>query len=373
MKKIFFITGTRADFGKIKSLMRYIEESNKFELHVLVTGMHMMKIYGSTQLEVKKENFSNIYCVSNQFSGESMPSIFGNTVSIVSRLFDEIDPDLIVVHGDRLEALAGSTAGALGNRLVCHIEGGELSGTIDDLIRHSVSKLSHIHLVANEEAKLRLIQMGESDETIYIIGSPDLDAMNESKLPSYESVCRHYEIDYKNYAISMFHPVTTEFDIGEEHAASYFDALEESGDNFLIIYPNNDHGSEFILREIKKRKSCLRFKVFPSINFESFLVLMKNSKYVIGNSSAGIREAPFFGIPTVNIGTRQSRRSMAESIVNSDNNKASILGAINLVKSMNNIKPNHWFGGGDSLELFIAAINDSKFWNHKIQKSFIDL
>lgn len=373
MKKILFITGTRADFGKIKNLMRYIEDSNIFELHVLVTGMHMMKLYGSTQKEVRKENYKNIYCISNQYAGESMPSIFGNTVSITTRLADEVEPDLIVVHGDRLEALAGATVGALSNRLVCHIEGGELSGTIDDLIRHSVSKLSHIHMVANEEAKMRLLQMGEQTESIYIIGSPDLDAMNESKLPTIESAKEHYQIDYDKYAISMFHPVTTEYSQTKAHASNYFEALQESGDNFIIIYPNNDHGSEYILKELLSRESVKRFRIFPSINFESFLVLMKNAEYIIGNSSAGIREAPFFGKPTVNVGSRQSRRFMGASIINCDNKKESIFCAIKDVKKMGKIKAESWFGTGDSVKLFTNAVNSENFWQQKLQKPFVDL
>jgi len=280
---------------------------------------------------------------------------------------------LIVVHGDRLEALAGATVGALGNRLVCHIEGGELSGTIDDLIRHSVSKLSHVHMVANEEAKMRLVQMGESSESIHIIGSPDLDAMNEANLPSFDSVCEHYDINFPNYAISMFHPVTTEFEKTDEHAQAYFDALEQSGENFVIIYPNNDHGSDFILKEIKKREFNKKLRIFPSISFESFLVLLKNSNFIIGNSSAGIREAPYFGLPTVNVGSRQSRRFMGSSIINSDNKKESILEAIHSVKKLKNIKKSSWFGSGDSLDKFVSAINAPEFWSQELQKSFVDL
>lgn len=353
--------------------MRYVEDSEHFELHVLVTGMHMMKLYGSTQKEVRKEKFSNIYCTSNQHAGEAMPSVFGNTVSITSRLVEEIEPDLIVVHGDRLEALAGATVGALGNRLVCHIEGGELSGTIDDLIRHSASKLSHIHMVANEEAKLRLIQMGEASDSIYIIGSPDLDAMHESKLPSFEKVREHYGIDFDSYAISMFHPVTTEIDKASIHAKNYFDALDKSGDNFVVIYPNNDLGSAEILQELKKHENNRKFHIYPSIAFESFLVLLKNSKYIIGNSSAGIREAPYFGLPTVNVGSRQNRRFMGGSIINAKNNCDAITIAIKDVKKLQTITHNTWFGSGDSLGKFIEAINSPEFWNQKIQKAFVDL
>ena len=225
LKKILCITGTRADFGKLKPLLSYIESNAALELHLVITGMHMMKTYGATYREVIKEGYKNYYLISNQIQGEPMAAVLGNTVTLLSRLSDEIEPDMIMIHGDRLEALAGATIGALSSRLVCHIEGGELSGTVDDSIRHSISKLSHIHLVANEQAVTRLLQMGEKKNSIHIIGSPDLDVMVSQDLPSLEAVKEHYNITYKNYAISMFHPVTTESQDMARYAKQYFDAL----------------------------------------------------------------------------------------------------------------------------------------------------
>lgn len=189
MKRILCITGTRADFGKLKPLLAYIENHPDLELHLIVTGMHMMKTYGRTYKEVTRENYQHTYLFSNQIQGEPMGAVLGNTITFISRLSDEIEPDMVMIHGDRLEALAGATIGALSSRLVCHIEGGELSGTVDDSIRHSISKLSHIHLVANEQAVTRLVQMGEKRKHIHIIGSPDLDVMASSTLPSlFESI-----------------------------------------------------------------------------------------------------------------------------------------------------------------------------------------
>lgn len=157
MKRILCITGTRADFGKLKPLLAYIENHPDLELHLIVTGMHMMKTYGRTYKEVTRENYQHTYLFSNQIQGEPMGAVLGNTITFISRLSDEIEPDMVMIHGDRLEALAGAAVGALSSRLVCHIEGGELSGTVDDSIRHSISKLSHIHLVANEQAVTRLV------------------------------------------------------------------------------------------------------------------------------------------------------------------------------------------------------------------------
>lgn len=372
MKKILFVTGTRADFGKIKSLMSVIEASSEFELHVLVTGMHMMKRYGSTYLEVKKENYTNTYFTSNQNENEPMSSVLGNTITIMTRLVDAISPNLIVVHGDRLEALAGATVGALSHIRVCHIEGGELSGTIDDSIRHSVSKLSHIHMVANEEAKTRLLQLGENEKTIFIIGSPDLDVMNSKNLPSLESAKAHYDIDFDDYAVVMFHPVTSEEYEIKKYAQNLFKALEQTNKQYVVVYPNNDTGSAKILNVISDYEDNPNFKCFPSINFEYFLVLLKNAKFIIGNSSAGVREAPFYGLPSINIGTRQNARFRGKTVIDCGYGVQDILTAIDKIDDLH-IEKSTWFGDGSSTEKFSEFINSQALWDIPVQKVFVDI
>ena len=151
-KRVLFLTGTRADFGKIKSLINILEKDNRFSVHIFITGMHMHALYGSTYLEVEGCGYSNIYKYINHTSETSMDLTLAKTIEGLSAYIKEFPPELIVVHGDRVEALAGAITGSLNNILVAHIEGGELSGTIDDLIRHAVSKMSHIHFVSNEEA-----------------------------------------------------------------------------------------------------------------------------------------------------------------------------------------------------------------------------
>ncbi|WP_284891954.1 UDP-N-acetylglucosamine 2-epimerase [Cobetia amphilecti] len=373
MKKILFITGTRADFGKLKKLMRFVESSSMFELHVFGTGMHMMQRYGSTYREVEKENYKHTYFIPNQHVGEPMCSILGNTINIFSRLTNEISPDLIVIHGDRLEALAGATVGALQNRLVCHIEGGELSGTVDEVIRHSVSKLSNVHMVANQEAEKRLLQMGEIKDSIYIIGSPDLDVMKSDDLPTIDQAMSKYEIVNSEYSIVLFHPVTTEKDSFEHYTENFFEALKEVPGQYVIVYPNNDDGSEYIINAIENNSDNPKFSVFPSIRFEYFLVLLKNAKCIIGNSSAGIREAPFYGVPTVNVGSRQNNRSAGNTILNCDYDKNSIINAVIEAQNLDVTTPSFCFGDGDSLSKFKKAIESDNFWMTSKQKVFVDL
>ena len=288
--KIVFLTGTRADFGKIKPLIKVCEEQTKIETHVFITGMHMLKKFGRTYKEVEISVKKNIFKFFNTRNEDSMELSLSKTIEGFSFYIDEIEPELIVVHGDRVEAIAGALVGSLKNIRVAHIEGGEVSGTIDDSLRHAISKLAHIHLVSNEKAKKRLLLMGENKKCVKIIGSPDIDVMFSKDLPNLKSVKDHYEIPFDNYGIFMYHPVTTEIDLLPSKILEIEKVLDQISINLIIIYPNNDLGSDLLIKSIEKLKSNKKFKSFPSINFESFLVLLKNSKVIIGNSSAGIKK-----------------------------------------------------------------------------------
>ena len=316
IKKIVFLTGTRADLGKLKSLMLVSQNSKNFEVHLFVTGMHLNPSYGFTVDEIVKAGFKNIYQYINHDSTLFMDRTLAKTINGFSEFIYQINPDLIVVHGDRVEALAGAIVGSLNNILVAHIEGGEVSGTIDELIRHSVTKMSHIHLTSNVEAKKRLIQLGEFEKSVFILGSPDLDLMDEEKLPDLKKVKNYYDVTFDDFAIAMFHPITTEYENIKSYSKNFLKSLIESDTNYILIYPNNDLGSKEILEEIEKIKSSARIKIFPSLRFEYFLRLLKESQFIIGNSSAGIREAPYYDVPTVNIGTRQNNRAQLDTIYN---------------------------------------------------------
>lgn len=375
MKSIVFLTGTRADFGKIKSLIRIIDSSKNFKCHIFATGMHLNPIYGSTVKEIYKSGFTNVYEYSNHNINEplDMDITLSNTIAGFSNFIKGLKPDLIVIHGDRVEALAGAIVGSLNNKLTAHIEGGELSGTIDELIRHSVTKLSHLHFVSNEKAKKRLIQMGELSQSIYVIGSPDIDLMNSNELPSLEKAKSRYGISHKEYAIAMLHPVTTEIEFLENQTEIFFDSIEKSLKNYIVIYPNNDLGNEIIIDRINKINNE-RIKIFPSIRFEYFLTLLKNSLFIIGNSSTGIREASYFNVPCINIGTRQLNRSLSDHINNIQFDRNSILSSI---KSIDEIEKNYKlaeeFGNGNSDQLFYRVLDSKNFWESKLQKQFQDI
>lgn len=370
-RKILFLTGTRADFGKLKPLMQKVRDDASMEMHIFVTGMHMLSKYGYTCEEVVRSGFTNVYRYINQNSSDGMDHVLAKTITGLSDFVHEVRPDLIIVHGDRVEALAGATVGALNNILTGHIEGGEVSGTVDELIRHAVTKLSHVHFVANDQARIRLIQLGESEEAIHVIGSPDIDVMNSDNLPSLDEVKAHYDINFDRYALVAFHPVTTEIDDLPRQIAVVVDKLIESGRNYVVIYPNNDRGTDVILREYQRLEGNPRFRIFPSMRFESFLTTLKNAECMIGNSSAGVREAPHFGIPTINLGSRQKHRVQCDTVLDVDIEATDMGNALSDLDGMRR-NARAMFGTGNSADQFLAVINSASFWDAKMQKYFVD-
>lgn len=371
-KRIVFLTGTRADFGKLKPLMQKIQDDPSFDLHVFVTGMHLLSKYGYTCEEVEKAGFRRIHKYINQNSSDRMDHILAKTVSGLSDYVTEIRPDLLVIHGDRVEALAGAAVGALNNIRVGHVEGGEVSGTIDESIRHAVSKLSHLHFVANESARQRLSQLGEPDSSIYVIGSPDIDVINSSALPTMDEVRRRYEMTFDNYGILLFHPVTSETGDLRRQVRALVDELIKSDLKYVVIFPNNDHGTEIIFEEYERFKQHANFRIYPSIRFEHFLTLMRNADFIVGNSSAGVREAPHFGLPAVNLGSRQKNRVHHDSVINCDTQPGLVCEAIRRALTLKR-ESTSLFGDGNSAAMFHAVLRDAAFWQRPTQKFFVDI
>jgi|TARA_B100000315_G_C14568165_1_gene584042 UDP-N-acetylglucosamine 2-epimerase (hydrolysing) len=371
-KKILFVTCTRADYGKLKSLIINIQKNNSFISRVFVSGMHNMKRYGSTYEEIEKDKINGIYRYSNQTKNMRMDEILMSTMRGFSPFLIRYNPDLVIVHGDRIEPLACALSSLLNNFLVAHIEGGEVSGTVDEMLRHSISKISHLHLVSNKTARKRLIQMGENKRYIFEVGSPDVDLILNKDLPKIESARKRYNIRFNNFGISIIHPVTTNIKNLKRESEIFFSALVKTNLNYIIIFPNNDLGSEIILKEIHKLKNNNKFKIFPSIRFEYYLTLLKNSKFIIGNSSSGIMGAPYYGVTTINIGTRQSNRLKTKLIKNISFNEKEIIKTINQIKNRKIIK-RKFFGEGNSANKIEKLLLSNKIWNISKQKSFIDL
>lgn len=375
MKKILFITGTRADYGKMKYLMQAVEKDEQFELYVYICGMHLLPQYGNTYNGIVNEGYKNVHIARGINYTSDMSINLGNTITNLSGYVHDMQPDMIVVHGDRIDALAGAIVGALNNIWVAHIEGGEISGTIDESIRHAVSKFAHFHFVANNDAAKRLMQLGENRENIFEIGSPDIDVMLSDTLPDFEEVKRWYKLRFDKYAIVIYHPVTTEVGELAVKVNNLMEALKESEHKYVIIYPNNDTGTEVIISYIEQVRNTQQFEVFKTLKFEYFLTLLKNADFIIGNSSAGVREACVYGVPAIDIGNRQKNRYNTDVIKNirhCGENKDEIAEAIKNISNKRYQVPSSVFGKGNSTELFMKILKDENLWNREMQKHFID-
>jgi UDP-N-acetylglucosamine 2-epimerase (hydrolysing) len=374
-RRVIFLTGTRADYGKLKPIMLAVDADPDFEVHVFVTGMHMHREFGSTYTEVVKDGYTNTYPFINQrIDGDAnMDIVLAETIKGLSDFAREVRPDLIVVHGDRVEALAGAIVAATNNVVLVHIEGGELSGTVDGSIRHAITKLAHVHLVANMEARDRVLQLGEDPASVHVIGSPDIDVMLGASLPAIDEVKRRYEIPFTRFGVASLHPVTTDYINMLDHSDAFVSGLLATDLDYVVIHPNNDLGRAFVMEAYKRLAGNPRFRILPSMRFEYFLTLLKHASVIAGNSSAGIREAGVYGVPSVDVGDRQIGRYRGEAgILHADYNPVAIAATIEL--AIRSGRPAELsFGAGNSTELFMELAKGAAMWDSPLQKPFFDL
>ena len=367
-KRLLFVTGTRADFGKLEPLAKAAQDAG-FLISFFITGMHMMKRYGETRLEVKRFVGADFFEFVNQREGDALDFILSKTILGFSDFVHEHRPDLVIIHGDRVEALAASIVCAMRYIRSAHVEGGEVSGTIDESIRHCNTKLCATHFVSSESAKARVLALGESPEHVFNIGSPELDTHARPSGVSIEEVKARYAIPFDDYGIAVFHPVTSERNTIGAQAASLFGALEASGNCFVVIAPNNDPGTEDIFAVLEKLPAE-RFRLIPSMRFNYFSELMKNAAVMVGNSSAGVREAPFLGLPSLDVGTRQNNRAQADSVT--------VCSAFDTVTIATFLR-SHWaarastdqaYGQGLASAQFVSVLEQAVYWNQPQQKAF---
>lgn len=367
-RSLLFVTGTRADFGKIEPLAVACRDAG-FKITFFITGMHMMARYGETRLEVKRFQGAEFFEFVNQRAGDPQDFILAKTVMGFSDFVHEHRPDLVVIHGDRVEAMAAAIVCAMRYIPSAHIEGGEVSGTIDESIRHCNTKLCSSHFVSSEIAKTRVLALGEPSERIYVIGSPELDSHAQASGVSIFEVREHYQIPFDDYAIVIFHPVTSEqMSIGRQ-AQCLFSSLQASGRNFVVILPNNDPGTDAILHVIEKLPPE-HFRLIPSMRFSHFSELLRHASAIIGNSSVGVREAPFLGVPSLDVGSRQNSRSQSDSIVACKADETSVIEDFLTHQWGKKYIPDLNFGRGNAACQFVKAISNPNFWCDPLQKVF---
>ncbi len=369
-RSILFVTGTRADFGKLEPLAVAARDAG-FDVSFFVTGMHMLEEYGMTKIEVQRVAGVKVHEFLNQRPGDPQDMILAKTVIGFSDFCMEHKPDLVVIHGDRVEALACGLVCATNYYRSAHIEGGEVSGTIDEIFRHCNSKLSTYHFVSSADAARRVMALGEPESAIHVIGSPELDFHSRPSGVSIDQVRSRYDIPFDDYGIVVFHPVTSEADSMGAQARALYDRLIASGRQFVLIAPNNDPGSDGI-RAVIDTLPRDRFRVLPSMRFAYFSELMKNASVMIGNSSAGVREAPYLGLPSLDVGTRQTNRSSAESISHVAAQDAA---------GIDRFLSDHWgkrfdrdaaFGEGCAADRFVEILRQDGFWTADMQKAFVE-
>ena len=370
-RSILFVTGTRADFGKLEPLAVATRDAG-FAVSFFVTGMHLLDRYGLTKVEVHRMAGVTVHEFLNQRAGDPQDMVLAKTVMGFSDFVTEHRPDLIVVHGDRVEALACALVAATNYVRSAHIEGGEVSGTIDEVFRHCNTKLASHHFVSSEQAARRVKSLGEPDGAIHVIGSPELDFHSKDSGVTIDAVRQRYDIPFADYGICVFHPVTSEADTMGAQARDLYGALTASGRNFVLIAPNNDPGSSAIF-DVIRDLPAERFRTIPSMRFAHFSELMKNAALMVGNSSAGVREAPFLGIPSLDIGSRQTNRAESPSVAFADAGETDKIAAF-LRDHWGKTQARHTaFGTGNAAQRFVETLRREAFWSGTLQKEFADI
>ena len=374
-KKILFVTERRADYSKLRPVIDQIKKSKKFDYYLVVTGSHLLRKQGYTINEIKKDGFK-IYKKFNMFeekeddSASTMTIAFGKAIINLTKIIKQLKPDLVFSGFDIGANFAAAVVGAHMNIHVAHLEGGEITGTIDESIRHAISKFAHIHFTSNEQATKRLIKMGESSKNIFTVGNPSLDVIKTIKFISKKELEKEFNINLeKPLLLIVQHTVTTEINEIDKYFLETINAIKETNHQAIIISGNSDAGSQKI-KKIIKNSNILNYENLP---FVKYISLLHHSSAIIGNSSSGIMEAPFLHIPSINIGTRQEGRGKTTSIINVTYNKYEIKTAINKIltdkKFLNSIKKQkNQHGNGDACKKIVQILEKLKFENIPIQK-----
>ena len=312
MRHICYISGTRADFGLMRRTLDCIRDHPGLRLSVLVTGMHLSPLHGETVAEIDAAGMpigARLPVPVEPATGATMAR---NIATMLGGFVDAMEadrPDVVLLLGDRGEMLAGAMAGIHLNIPVAHIAGGERSGTVDEPVRHAISKLSHLHFTATAEARERLIRMGEVADNIHVVGAPGIDGLTDGPLLPKAEVMRAHGLDPERpFALMVYHPVLQEADEGGSDVACLLKALADNGCQALALMPNSDAGADGVRSALLEAEGTPGLSVRTHLARDEFLQAMAVADVMIGNSSSGIIEAASFGTPVLNIGRRQMLR-----------------------------------------------------------------
>lgn len=382
-RKICVVTGTRAEYGLLNWLMNRLKNDSELVLQVVATGMHLSPEFGLTVQQIEKDGFFVDEKVEMLLSGDTPTAItksIGLGVISFAETFNRLAPDIIVVLGDRFEIFAAVQAAMIMRIPIAHIHGGELTeGLIDDPIRHSITKMSHIHLTATEEYKKRVIQMGEQPNTVYNVGTLGLEAIKNLTLLTKESLSESIGFSLDKYFLVTLHPTTLENNTAKKQIQILLETLDAFPDHQVVFTKTNADTdgriiNQYIENYVKENpeKAC----VFNSLGQLRYLSAIQHCEIVIGNSSSGLLEVPFFRRPTVNIGIRQGGRLKAASVIDCDFNIPELIDAISKAISEDfNKQIQHiemLYGEGNTSEQIVNILKQVKLENITIKK-FYDL
>lgn len=369
------MTGTRADYPRVKSVLREIQKHPDLILKLIVTGSHLLPEYGNTISEIERDGF-DIAATVPMFDEDDSPYGMAKAAARcsdgIADALKKIKPDLFLITVDRVETLATAQTVALMNIPMAHIQGGEITGTVDESIRHAVSKLSQIHFPATVEAGECLTMMGEDPRNVHVVGCPYMDIICSLRYKSKKVIGKKYGLDpEKPWILFTQHPVTTEYGKGGEQIVVTLNALRRlRGVEIISLYSNVDAGGREIMEKIKK---CKQFKLFPNIESEDFLTIMKYASVMVGNSSAGIREAPSFELPVVNIGSRQTGRARAANVIDVEHDEEEIVGALKKGLSDTEFRESlkgivNPYGDGNAAKKIVEILRTVKLTPELVQK-----
>ncbi len=363
MKKISVTTGTRAEYGILRPVLKEIQKSKKLKLYLIVTGTHLSKKYGYTVKEIRRDGFP-IYAIVDMIpKGDSLYSMsiaLGTGIVEFSKVFKKLEPDINLVLGDRDEMLASTIAAYHMNIPNAHIHGGDKSqGGIDEYNRHAITKMSNIHFAATKRSYDRIIKMGENPKTVFLTGSPSIDEIANGIITSKKNLQKHYPFQFSGDEILLVqHSVTTQSELSGKHARAILNAIVRTKQPTIAIAPNSDAGNSEIFRYLGSYSKKYPFiKVYPSIPRSDYLGMIKHCGVLVGNSSSGMIDASYFNIPVVNVGIRQEGRDRGKNVidvrkVNTSSVYNAILRAFKMKKKGLDIKKIYGIGNASKIIIY---------------------
>lgn len=379
-RKICVVVTARPSYSRIKTALQAIKDHPKLELQLVIAASALLDRYGSAVNYIEKDGFTITAKVFNVLEGENLTAAAKTTgigILELSTVFDNLQPDIVVTVADRFETMATAIAASYMNIPLAHIQGGEVTGNIDEKVRHSITKLADYHFVASESAQQRVIKLGENPDMVFNTGCPSIDLAAEvmdqqdyafDPFEKYGGVGPGREILQNGYLVVMQHPVTTEIGASRKNVEATLEAIKELTYPTLWFWPNVDAGADGTstgIRSFRERHHDLPIHFFKNMEPNDFLHLLKNSRCLIGNSSVGIRECAFMGVPVVNIGTRQNRRDRGYNVVDVAYDTSAIKQAIK--QSIENERPkcSHVYGGGEAGNKIAGLLSEVELRFHK--------